>query len=417
MARTKTHADAARAAGMAGGTLDERVRAVVLARLLASKHGLGRGELSRSVRGWLTRMRAPEAAAERVEPVLDDCLRAALLAPAPVARRSRDTRNTRPRSAALASKAGPVTITARGRAWLQAQLAIERLPGVTSWRKAQHTLVTMLAVGPQYPPSGSSVDALAAAIIARGHALPARSASLRQVVDALAWRALGRETDAPFDAARVQRWLLRDLSADDARIDHETWRRLIAAKLVGAARPDAESLRAALVTRWLQAPDTSSEQPPRPRAPQRAAASRQGALEAKRPRAGTIAAANTAAPARVARVPDRPSSAAAQVDPDRWLHEFAEAVQRGARAPGVARFHDDRAFIGSLWQHLQGKPPIGTITLAEFKARLLLGHRNGQLRLTRADLTSALDPQELQRSEVRHLGMSFHFVALETANG
>jgi hypothetical protein len=81
--------------------------------------------------------------------------------------------------------------------------------------------------------------------------------------------------------------------------------------------------------------------------------------------------------------------------------------------PTVARFHDDRAFIGSVWEQMHDLGLLGSMTLAEFKARLIAAHRDGLLRITRADLVGAMDPDEVERSEARYQDATFHFVALE----
>ena len=97
------------------------------------------------------------------------------------------------------------------------------------------------------------------------------------------------------------------------------------------------------------------------------------------------------------------------------LAQLARAVNAAAREPGVARFHDDRAFIGSLWEHMRGRAPVGAMALADFKQQLVAAHRAGLLRITRADLVGAMDPAEVERSEATYMGVTFHFVALDAA--
>jgi hypothetical protein len=95
------------------------------------------------------------------------------------------------------------------------------------------------------------------------------------------------------------------------------------------------------------------------------------------------------------------------------LAEFARAVIEAAKSPKVARFHSDRAFIGSIWEHMRGARPIFDMSLEEFKHKLVQAHRARLLRITRADLVAAMDPREVERSEARYQDATFHFVALD----
>jgi hypothetical protein len=221
-----------------------------------------------------------------------------------------------------------------------------------------------------------SADELAASILCQAHKLSRGGASLKSVVDRLAWRALGVDSDAPFDATRVQRHLLRDVVPADARVDARTFRRLLAVRAVGAKRADAQALREAALGRWLEGE----------------ALSQQSEL--------------------VKDVAKSDNDNSRRDDPDA-LRVLAAAVVKAARAPQVARFHDDRAFIGSVWQHMRGKAPVGSMSLEEFKEQLVTAHRAGLLRMTRADLVGAMDVKEVERSEARYLGATFHFVALD----
>ena len=58
----------------------------------------------------------------------------------------------------------------------------------------------------------------------------------------------------------------------------------------------------------------------------------------------------------------------------------------------------DRAFIGSLWEYMRGRAPVGAMALADFKQQLVAAHRAGLLRITRADLVGAMDPAEVELS-------------------
>jgi len=94
--------------------------------------------------------------------------------------------------------------------------------------------------------------------------------------------------------------------------------------------------------------------------------------------------------------------------------DFASAVERVARGPGVKRFHGDRAFIASVYDVGSRKGgPFHGLTLQQFKERAVQAHRKSTLRLTRADLVGAMDSKLVERSETAYLSARFHFVALD----
>lgn len=86
--------------------------------------------------------------------------------------------------------------------------------------------------------------------------------------------------------------------------------------------------------------------------------------------------------------------------------ELAAQIQRVASEPGVAKFHDDRAFIASVYDHM---PKAQRRTLEQFKQVIINLHRLRLLRLSSADLVQAMDPTMVARSETRYLSATFHF--------
>ena len=236
---------------------------------------------------------------------------------------------------------------------------------IASWEHAQR-LVALSAIGrSDAADERLDVDALAAVILGERHGVRTDVRGLQAVVDHLAWRALGVDTTRRFDVEAVQRHLLRQLVPEDVRVDRTVWRRMLAMRAVNARGTDARALTQALLTRQPK------------RRPKRAA--------------------NTNDPRSRA----QPS-----------LADFAAAVREAAGMPTVARFHD-RAYIGSVWDHLRGRGPAGHLTLPEFKQLLVAAHRDGLLRITRADLVGAMDRDEVDRSEARYRDATFHFVALD----
>jgi hypothetical protein len=240
-----------------------------------------------------------------------------------------------------------------------------------SWKHAQQR-VALSFIGRDAPDRVLHQDELAAIILGAQRDVPVTIRKLPEVVDYLCWRALGVESRAAFDARAVQRYLLRDLVPADVRSDQRAWRRMLAMRASGATGHDPSALTRALWSRSARKPGKRSR---------------------------TISArANDNAPLRA-------------LEPT--LADFAAAVRAAARSPNVTRFHDDRAFIGSIWEQMHERNLLRDMTLDEFKQRLIQAHRDGLLRITRADLVSAMDPEEVERSEARYQDATFHFVALE----
>ena len=131
--------------------------------------------------------------------------------------------------------------------------------------------------------------------------------------------------------------------------------RLLAAKHVGARRADAEGLRSAVVRRFVD---------------------------------GEAEAASSAAPAG---------------EP---LASFASRVVAAARASTTGRFGDHKVFISHVHRSLGD----ASLDLEGFKARLVDAQRAASSSSARADLVEAMAPADVEASETRYLGATFHFV-------
>lgn len=323
----------------------DRVEAILLARLLPNtKRRPNRAKVLADVGACL----GTTAERARLDEALDACVATGWIA--------EDSLSLRP----------------AGRKALCKACGFSSLPALTKWSDVKRRILVELALGGKKPRAKPiSTDHIAAAALALPNDLAPTSPALRSAVDKLAWRALGVETDDPFDVVRVQRHLLRDLVAQDVRVDAATWRRMLAMRSIGARRADGEALCDAMIARWASPP-----------------------AKAAKP---------------VARSDNDNTLAALP------LPEFSKAVLRAARDDAVQRFHEDRAFIGSLWEHMRRVPPIKGMSLNDFKEHLVTAHRAGLLRMTRADLVGVMDPQEVARSEARYLGATFHFIALDAA--
>ena len=260
-----------------------------------------------------------------------------------------------------------LTLTPEGRTRALTALSVERLPKGTTWKQLKRTHLVALALG--LTPSAANLtrlgraDGMRAVLVQKQLGLPAPgSQSLAQVRDALCWRQLGVETDKPFTLAAVQSVLLsRALQATREVAPAQALQQL-AARSVGARRTDTESLRLAALRAWTLPSDSSPEP--------------------------------------LGSVPATPQ--------DEGLSAFAERVLQVARGTTAGRFGDDRVFISHVWRAMQG-PGLDE---QAFKRRLIEANQKRLLSLSRADMVELIDPTELSASETRHLGATFHFIAL-----
>ena len=166
---------------------------------------------------------------------------------------------------------------------------------------------------------------------------------------ALAWRLVGVDSAAPVTTASLLlHFLSRELGGIRGHSADDAFAQL-AALLAEAHRRDAGALRQALFARWLD---------------------------------------------------DRPVGEEA-------LGRFAARVLEVGRKTADGRFGPDKLFVSALLRALPHERDPTAL-----KDRLLQAHRAGLLALSRADLVEAMDPREVESSEIRYMGATFHFLNL-----
>jgi len=182
--------------------------------------------------------------------------------------------------------------------------------------------------------------------------------SLATVCDTLAWQRLGlagkpKRLPPEVRALFIQRELKSETGSPELQV------RLYASREVNAQRPELRVLQEALVKMWL---------------------------------AGRTLAARHNTPA-----------------------DFADEVRDAAREAKEGVFGDRNVFIASAWNQLRTHPQWHSLTLDEFKRRLVTAHRAGKLDLARADLPGFLDSSLVAASETRTENASFHFIVREAS--
>ena len=95
------------------------------------------------------------------------------------------------------------------------------------------------------------------------------------------------------------------------------------------------------------------------------------------------------------------------------LREFAATVHHAVRHCPSGHFGTDRVFISHVWQYLSNQqlswPRLDLVT---FKSHLFQAHQQGLLTLNRADLVQAMNPHDVQESEISILNSTFHFILI-----
>lgn len=241
----------------------------------------------------------------------------------------------------------PLRLTPEGTRALCEKLGLQTLPPGVRFAQMRSALVAR-----SQRAAGSSVGDLRAAALQRGLGLrlsgPARMPAVR---NAMAWKALGRDDDAPFTREAVIAWALEQKLGPIRVKSSEKGLALLAAKFAGASRTTAESLRQAALRSWLEG------SPP-------------AELELR-------------------------------------LEDFARHVVRIAEQTKTGRYGDHLVFISHVF-NAAGR----TSDERDFKRKLGEAHQAGLLKLTRADLVEAMDPADVAASATAVHGATFHFVRI-----
>jgi hypothetical protein len=104
--------------------------------------------------------------------------------------------------------------------------------------------------------------------------------------------------------------------------------------------------------------------------------------------------------------PGRPSASPS------GLAGFVQKVRAAAEECASGRFGDNKVFIIHVWRALQNDADFRGMDLPAFKQRLAEANNARLLDLSRADLVQAMDPDDVQLSEVTYLNAAFHFIRI-----
>ena len=208
-------------------------------------------------------------------------------------------------------------------------------------------------------------------------------------------------------SAKASRLLAAQLSRKPR--DFGTDSRLIAtlaAECVGASSTDPEAVRLALLRQYFtlpaKAPPAKKPAAKRPAVVAPPPVQPAPAQEALRPQA----------PPSVPRVePAVPTPPAAVGRPD--LAGFASEVRRHAAAAAHGWSGDRKAYISHVWRNVHHQHPGWNLSEIEFKAMLAEAHRTGQIVLANVDLKDKSNIKDVQDSAVSYRNAVFHLIRVD----
>jgi hypothetical protein len=184
-----------------------------------------------------------------------------------------------------------------------------------------------------------------------------------EAIDALAWKLIGFDGETrKFNPKNVKTALFNRALGDGRAADFKKAAVKLLAQRLGMGNDDPKKLRDAVVRGWID----QSETPPPPAPP--------------------------------------------SIELD--LSTFAERVKAAARVCSTGRFGDSKVFIAHVWRAVQSDPVFRTMDLPTFKERLTEANNARLLDLSRADLVQAMNPKDVDESEVHYLNATFHFVRI-----
>lgn len=288
------------------------------------------------------------------------------------------------------------TLTEEGGRRALEVLGLDQLPPKTTWDKVKKTYLAARALGLPTPTGPTATrfggePGFKAALLKAKFVLPISDyPAMQEALDALAWTLLGLEPGPKFTVKAVQAALiLRELGGPEKlapKADPGKEVTKLLAREVGARQAGKDELRLASIRHWVDG-DSDEAVSPLPE-----------------PSASTLT-----APLQ-GPTPAHPEEGGVSTPFE--LAEFARRVVEAARSSPTGRFGTDQVFVGQVWTTLSDDPEFAALGPDGFKQRLAEANNARLLNLSRADMVEAMDQKEVERSEVRYLGATFHFIRI-----
>jgi hypothetical protein len=338
---------------------------LILARLLVvGKRPLGPKKLSDSV----TRLCQTPPSAEQWETTLQELEQSGLL-----------TRS-------------PIQLTAAGCARALAFLELDAVPPRFNWGTVQSRCLVPKALG---VPSDQKArqrlkiaNNLRAAALRKTYRLSIpENSPLGKTVEAVACQLICERLgiEPRTNMKELQYTVLNTLLNPSVPLEHKKIAEQLPGHALGVTRAGLEGLRHAILMHWLE--NANGAQQP---------------LTSPTPVNSTVP-----EPRPVEPPPLEPREL--HLDPA----IFAATVQAASRSCPTGHWGDNKIFINHVWRQLQQEPNFPQLELAAFKERLNEANQRGLLRLERADLVEAMNPDDVRESETTFLTATYHFLLIE----
>jgi hypothetical protein len=313
----------------------------------------------------------------------------------------------------VAAKQGRLEATASGKSRSASMLG-SGADAVRRWGEVRDVRLTAMALGlgaepvrrlrSLMTPDGLRFGVLEHAFKLRIKGVPTAARVREGLAAAALRRAFGDKSTTELAgklglSAKASRLLAAQLSRKPR--DFGTDSRLIAtlaAEQVGASSTDPEALRLALLRQFFTVSPTKAAPAKRP-VVKRPAAPEPLSVPSQELRA-TPPAPPTAQQQPVALVhPGRPD-----------LAGFAVAVRKQAAGTAQGWSGDRKAYISHVWRSVRDQHQHWNLSEIEFKCMLAEAHRSGQLVLASADLKDKSNIKDVQDSAVVYRNAVFHFI-------
>ena len=273
------------------------------------------------------------------------------------------------------TKSDALRLSEAGRAHALSMLGLGALPAKVTWKSLlnQHLFPLAAGVAPDARETRQKLSRapfLKSYLVHRHYGLKTGPNSpLSKVLERIACRELGFPDLS--DLKSVQAAVLSRLVGSLEALKRKDLEKQVPRTALGVTNDKPDTLRGAVIRRWL------------------AGESSDGA-------------------------PARHESSTLQPGGPLDVRAFAAAAVRAARdTPPAGWFGDNKVFIAHAWRQMRSTPGGPSLDLPAFKQRLIEANREGLLRLSRADLVSAMDPADVRESETRYLNAEFHFILIE----
>lgn len=261
----------------------------------------------------------------------------------------------------------PLELTDCGRSETEKLLFASETATSVPWRtlRNRYVIARALEIEPRSKTEWrrlATADGTRAAVLRQHFQLPLTVVpTLSKVLDAIAWQQLSQSHDVDdlFTTRFDRRAVLRVTLLNGSKVKDQGV--ALATIVSGAKNASADNLRQAIITRWVH---------------------------------------------------DQQPSEVSDTTFD--LTKFARRVSELASEGSTGRFGDDKIFISHVWRRYCSEGGGVEMTRREFDRHLVDANRESLLTLARADLVSAMSPEDVQQSEIQLSNSSFHFIRTDS---